>query len=87
MQYVAPTDSIEKIDEEIDTIREVAPLVLINAGERVRLFKADHILYELVSSMPVSTALDTHRIETVVARYFHYVVFSHVWEGKGNGSE
>ena len=88
MQYVAPTDSIKKIDERIDTIREISPLVLINvrtgnlcdAAERVRLFKADHIFYELLSSM--SKELDTHSIERVVARYFRYVMFSHTWEGK-----
>ena len=85
MQYVAP---FKKIDERIDIIREISPLVLINvrtgnlcdAAERVRLFKTDPIFYELVSSM--STEFDTHRIERVVARYFRYVMFSHTWEGK-----
>ncbi|KIJ11815.1 hypothetical protein PAXINDRAFT_15388 [Paxillus involutus ATCC 200175] len=87
-KYVAPAETIKKIDEQIDAIREISPLVLIDvrtgnlcdAAERIRIFKTDPIFHELVSSM--STELDTNRVERVVARYFRYVMFSHTWEGK-----
>ena len=79
---------IKKIDEPVDAIREISPLVLIDvrtgnlcdAAERIRIFKTDPIFHELVSSM--SMELDTDRIEKVVTRYFRYVMFSHTWEGK-----
>ncbi|KAF9219023.1 hypothetical protein BS17DRAFT_811376 [Gyrodon lividus] len=87
-KYVAPAETTKKIDEQIDAIREISPLVLIDVrtgnlcdtAERIQIFKTDPIFHELISSMP--TELDTNRIEKVVARYFRYVMFSHTWEGK-----
>ncbi|KAI6159819.1 hypothetical protein EDD17DRAFT_1761873 [Pisolithus thermaeus] len=75
------------IDDRIDAIRKISPFVLIDVrtghlcdvAERIRLFKADAIFYELVSTM--SMELDSNHIGQVVARYFRYVMFSHTWEG------
>ncbi|KAI9454961.1 hypothetical protein HD554DRAFT_2317804 [Boletus coccyginus] len=87
-KYVASAEMTKRIDEQIDAIREISPLVLIDvrtgslcdAADRIRIFKTDPISHELVVSM--STELDHNRIKKVVARYFRYVMFSHTWEGK-----
>ena len=88
MKYIAPAETIKKIDEKINAIGEISPLVLIyvrtgnlcDAAKRIQIFKSDPIFHELVSSM--STKLDTDGIVKAVARYFRYVMFSHTWEGK-----
>ena len=43
-------------------------------------FKSEPQFFELVSSM--TEGLDAQRIQQVVERYFQYVMFSHLWEGK-----
>lgn len=85
---MSPQQTIVAIDVTIREFFKICPLVLIDvktgrlcdAAERMRIFKLETAFKELVSSTTVR--LDKARITRVVAKYFQYVMFSHVWEGK-----
>ncbi|KAG8217029.1 hypothetical protein J3R82DRAFT_7345 [Butyriboletus roseoflavus] len=82
--YISPQQTIGIIDTTIREIFKRCPLVLIDvkmgrlydAAERTRILKAEPTFKELVSSTTVR--LDKARITRVVAKYFQYVMFSHV---------
>ncbi|KIO10640.1 hypothetical protein M404DRAFT_128934, partial [Pisolithus tinctorius Marx 270] len=85
--YLSPSDTVAAIDAVIRRILKNCPLVIINVTtgrlcdgpERIRIFKADPSFKELVSSM--TTEVDNERTLRVVAFFFGYVMFSHVWQG------
>ncbi|KAI6144919.1 hypothetical protein BKA82DRAFT_4168114 [Pisolithus tinctorius] len=85
--YISPSETIAAIDPIIHSILKNSPLVVINVTtgclcdrpERIRIFKADPLFKELVSSM--TKGVDNERILQVIARFFGYVMFSHAWQG------
>ncbi|KAG8216979.1 hypothetical protein J3R82DRAFT_7285 [Butyriboletus roseoflavus] len=87
-EYISPSRSETMIDSVIREIFKICPLVLIDVKsgrlcdgpERLRTFKSEPQFKELVSSM--TEKLDDIHILQVVEKYFQYVMFSHVWEGK-----
>ena len=76
------------INNTVQEAIKICPLVLIDVKsgrlcdgpERMHAFESEPQFKELVSSMV--QGLDNGRIQRVVAEYFRYVTFSHVWEGK-----
>ena len=87
-KYISPSLLETSIESIVLEVFRICPLVLIdvesgrlcNASERMRTFKLGLQFKELVSSM--TEKLDDGRILRVVEKYFQYVTFSHVWEGK-----
>ncbi|KAI6033372.1 hypothetical protein EDC04DRAFT_3064889 [Pisolithus marmoratus] len=85
--YIPPPLIIAAIDPIVHGVLESCPLIVIDVTtgclcdgpERMRIFKADSSFKELVSSM--TRELDNERIHRVVASFFGYVMFSHVWGG------
>ncbi|KAI6038673.1 hypothetical protein EDC04DRAFT_1931148 [Pisolithus marmoratus] len=86
--YIPPSETVAAIDRIVRATLDSCPLVVIDVinghlcdvPERKRLFEADPSFKELISS--TTRELDKERIEQVVARFFEYVMFSHVWKGK-----
>ena len=76
------------INSIVHEVVKISPLVLIDVKsgrpcdgpERTHTFQSEPQFNELISSM--TQELDNRRIHRVVAEYFRYVTFSHVWEGK-----
>ncbi|KAF8555510.1 hypothetical protein OG21DRAFT_897433 [Imleria badia] len=87
-KYVLPSQSETVIENIVRGVFKICPLVLIdvesgrlcNGLERMHTFKSESQFKELISSMTEVT--DNGRILPVVVKYFQYVTFSHVWEGK-----
>ncbi|KAI6095815.1 hypothetical protein F5141DRAFT_1265501 [Pisolithus sp. B1] len=85
--YIAPSQIVAAVDSITREVLKSCPLVVIDvtAGclcndlDRMHIFKADPSFKELISSM--TRKLDSGRIRQVVARFFGYVMFSHVWQG------
>ncbi|KAN0084052.1 hypothetical protein V8E55_007556 [Tylopilus felleus] len=88
MKYVPPTRLKKFIDDVIDEVSKISPLVLIDVKngrlcdrlERSRTFKSEPQFNQLLSSM--TEELDNRHIRRVVEEYFQYVTLSHVWNGK-----
>ncbi|KAI6018342.1 hypothetical protein EDC04DRAFT_2941978 [Pisolithus marmoratus] len=86
--YIPPSETVAAIDHIVRATLESCPLVVIDVinghlcdvPQRKHLFEADPSFKELISS--TTRELDKERIEQVVARFFEYVMFSHVWQGK-----
>ncbi|KAI6098469.1 hypothetical protein F5141DRAFT_1219540 [Pisolithus sp. B1] len=84
---ILPSQTIAAVDPIAGKILKSCPLVVIDVTtgylcddrERMRIFKADPSFKELVSSM--TRKVDEGRIREVAARFFRYVMFSHVWQG------
>ena len=82
------SETINEINEQVNAIFDKSPFVLINVEDgylcnqekRRSMFERDPRYYLLVSSM--STMPDMDHIKEVVEGYFHYVMFSHTWEGE-----
>ncbi|KAI6120389.1 hypothetical protein EV401DRAFT_2196620 [Pisolithus croceorrhizus] len=85
--YVSPSKTSSAVESIARETLKNCPLVVIDVAtgclcdgrERIRIFEADLSSKELVSSM--STKVDEGRIRQVVAGFFRYVMFSHVWQG------
>ncbi|KAI6045469.1 hypothetical protein EDC04DRAFT_60648 [Pisolithus marmoratus] len=85
--YVSPSVTIAAIDSIVREFLKRCPLVVIDVTtgslcdipERMHLFNSSPTFKDLVSSM--TRELDTERIRRVVASFFGYVMFSHVWQG------
>ena len=87
--YTAPRDTITAIDDAIDEIFRLCPLVLIdvttgrlfNAQERIQMFKSEAPFKKIISETAMRK-IDRAHIRQSVAKYFKWVMFSHTWEGK-----
>ena len=85
--YVSPAQVEAAVDTIIQGVCMICPLVLVDVEtgrlcdvpERIRIFKLEPPFKALVSSM--TRELDHARILRVVAKYFQYVMLSHVWQG------
>ncbi|KAI6118404.1 hypothetical protein F5141DRAFT_1061988 [Pisolithus sp. B1] len=72
--YISPSDTVKAIDSIVSGVLKNCPLIVIdvttgylcNGSERIRIFKADPLFKELVSSM--TTNLDNERIRQDVSR-------------------
>ncbi|KAF8556856.1 hypothetical protein OG21DRAFT_1482768 [Imleria badia] len=87
-KYMSPSRSETAIESLVREVSKICPIVLIDVEsgrlcdepQRLHTFKSKSQYKELVSSM--TEQVDNERILRVVAKYFQYVTFSHVWEGK-----
>ncbi|KAF8547367.1 hypothetical protein OG21DRAFT_1501611 [Imleria badia] len=86
--YVSPAQVEAAVDTIVQGVCKICPLVLIDVGtgrlcdvpERIRIFKSEPPFKALVSSM--TRELDHACILRAVAKYFQYVMLSHVWQGR-----
>ena len=87
-KYVSPSRSKTMIEDIVRGVFKTSPLVLIDVKsgylcdrqKRTDTFKSESQFKELVSSL--TEEFDDERIRRVVQKYFQYVTFSHVWQGK-----
>ncbi|KAI6017080.1 hypothetical protein EDC04DRAFT_486331 [Pisolithus marmoratus] len=85
--YISPSEAIAVIDPIARGVLKSGPLVVIDvttgclcdSHERMRIFKADPLFKELVSSM--TRKVRNERILRIVSSFFGYVMFSHAWQG------
>ena len=87
--YTAPCVTVAAIGDAIPEISGLCPRVLIDVTtgelcdeqERIQRFKSGTSFQKIVSETAMAK-IDESRIRQSVAKYFKWIMFSHMWEGK-----